>query len=282
MTVPALTFSAPVGRDDAPLLVLGPSLGTSTILWESTLPLLTARYRVTAWDLPGHGASAPADAAFTVGDLADAVAAGIEAIAGAASFRYAGVSLGGATGLELLLRHPDRVRAAAIVASGALLGEPASWHERAAKVRAESTSSIIVSSAGRWFAPGSIARHPELSGRLLHALREADDESYALCCEALAAYDVRDRLGAIEAPVLAVWGEHDRVAPESTAREIADGVSDGQVVRIADAAHLPPAEQPRAVAHALTAFFAARLDSPLDSRLDSSPDSSEIAPQEER
>ena len=251
MTVPALTFTAPVGPEGAPLLVLGPSLGTSTILWETTRPALAERYRVTAWDLPGHGASAATSASFTVGELADAVAASITE----PEFLYAGVSLGGATGLELLLRHPGRVRAAAILASGALLGSPESWAERAAKVRAQSTSSIIIGSAQRWFAEGSIAREPELTGRLLHALQDADDESYALCCEALGAYDVRDRLGRIAAPVLAVWGRHDAVAPEAKAVEIADGVADGRTAVVEDAAHLPPAEQPDATARALRDFF---------------------------
>ncbi len=254
MTVPALRFTEPSGPDGAPLLVLGPSLGTSTILWESTLPLLRERYRVTAWDLPGHGASPAASEPFTVAELADAVADGVRRL-GADRIRYAGVSLGGATGLELLLRHPGLVESAAIVASGAQLGDPDAWHERAGKTRAQSTSSLIVSSGQRWFAPDSIAREPVLSGRLFHALQDADDESYALCCEALAAYDVRDRLGEITAPVVAMWGEDDQVAPEAKAIEIADGVANGRTVRIADAAHLPPAEQPAAVVDALIGFF---------------------------
>lgn len=254
MTVPTLTFTEPVGSAGGELLVLGPSLGTSTILWETVVPLLAARHRVTAWDLPGHGASAPAHASFTVGELADAVADGIRALSDGPAL-YAGVSLGGATGLELALRHPDVVRAAAIVASGAQLGTPESWRDRAAQVRAQSTSSLIVGSAQRWFAPESMAREPVLSGRLLHVLQDADDESYALCCEALAAYDVRAELGRIGMPVLALWGEFDEVAPEGKAQEIVDGVRDGRIGEVKDAAHLPPAEQPAATAEALTRFF---------------------------
>ncbi|BDV31773.1 alpha/beta hydrolase [Microbacterium terricola] len=254
MTVPTLTLTDPVGPADAPLLVLGPSLGTSAILWENTIPALAGQYRVVAWDLPGHGASPAATDAFSVADLADAVAEAVRSL-GADRILYAGVSLGGATGLELLLRHPGLVAAAAIVASGAQLGDPQSWHERAAKVRAESTSSLIVQSGQRWFAPESIAREPELSGRLFHALQDADDESYARCCEALADYDVRSELGEIAVPVLALWGAFDEVAPEPKATEIAAGVRDGRAERIAGAAHLPPAEQPGATASALLAFF---------------------------
>ncbi|MFT4229603.1 MAG: alpha/beta fold hydrolase [Microbacterium sp.] len=255
MTVPVLAFTEPVGPDGGDLLVLGPSLGTSTILWETTLPLVGEGFRVTAWDLPGHGASIPAAEPFTVGELADAVAAGARAL-GAERVLYAGVSLGGATGLELCLRHPGLVRAAAIVASGAQLGDPQAWRDRAAQVRAQSTSTLIVSSAQRWFAPDSMAREPVLSGRLLHVLQDADDESYARCCEALAAYDVRDRLGEIAVPVLALWGEHDLVAPRPKAAEIAGGVRDGRAGEVKGAAHLPPAERPRDTAEALRAFFA--------------------------
>ncbi|MEN2738407.1 alpha/beta fold hydrolase [Microbacterium sp. X-17] len=254
MTAPALALTPPLGPAGAPLLVLGPSLGTSTILWERTLPALRSRFRVAAWDLPGHGASPGASAPFSAADLADAVAASIRAL-GEERTLYAGVSLGGATGLELALRHPDLVAALVVLASGARIGEPSAWRERADLVRRQSTSVLVTPSAERWFAPGSIARLPDLSGRLLHALRDADAESYARCCEALAAYDVRDRLGGIEIPVLALWGEHDGVAPEPRAREVAVGVRDGRAAMIAGVAHLPPAEDAPATAAALAGFF---------------------------
>ncbi|MFC6355913.1 alpha/beta fold hydrolase [Luethyella okanaganae] len=250
MTVPTVALTASVGPAGAPLVVLGSSLGTSTILWEDVVPSLAREYRVVAWDLPGHGASPAVSASFSVGDLADAVVAAV-----GEPFLYAGVSLGGAVGLTLGLRHPALVRRVAILSSGAKLGDPDGWHERAAHVRAQSTSSVIIGSAQRWFAPDSLSRRPGLSGRLLHALQDADDESYALCCEALAAYDVRGQLGEIGIPVLALWGEHDLVAPEEKSVEIASAVGDGRIVEVKDAAHLPPAEQPAATLDALLNFF---------------------------
>ncbi|MFC8680497.1 alpha/beta fold hydrolase [Microbacterium ureisolvens] len=256
MTVPAISLTTPVGpstgsgAESAPLLVLGPSLGTSTLLWDRVIPALAEHYRVVAWDLPGHGAAPAATEPFTIAELADAVAAAV-----GEPFLYAGVSLGGCVGLELLLRHGDRVDAAAIICSGAAIGAAAGWHERAAQVRAQSTSSLIIGSAQRWFAPGSIERDPDLTGRLLHVLQNTDDESYALCCEALADFDVRARLGEIDTPVLAVWGDHDGVTPEASAREIADGVQNGGSVGIPDASHLAPADAPAATAAALQEFF---------------------------
>ncbi|MRH28620.1 alpha/beta fold hydrolase [Microbacterium sp. SYP-A9085] len=256
MTVPSLAVTEPIGPDGAPLLLLGPSLGTSTILWEDVEPALREHWRVAAWDLPGHGASPAATAPFTVDDLADGVAE-VAARLGASRIRYAGVSLGGCVGLALALRHPDLVAGLAILASGAKIGQAEAWHARAAQVRAQSTSSLIIGSAQRWFAPESMTTHPVLTGRLLHALQDADDESYARCCEALATYDVRGRLGEIAAPVLAVWGAHDQVTPEASAREVADGVRDGRAAGIADGSHLLPAEQPEQVIRLLADFFGA-------------------------
>jgi 3-oxoadipate enol-lactonase len=252
--IPVIAATEPVGPADAPVLLLGPSLGTSTILWDPVAPALASAHRVVRWDLPGHGTAPAAHEPFSVGDLADALAALIRDL-GAGPVHYAGVSLGGAAGLELLLRHPDLVASAAILCSGAVIATPQSWTDRAAKVRAESTSAMIIGSAQRWFAPDGLARHPEHTGRLLHSLQDADDESYALCCDALAAYDVRDRLGEIAAPVLAVWGADDQVTPEASAREIAAGVQRGLAVGIPGASHLAPADDPAAVIALLTDFF---------------------------
>lgn len=254
MTAVTLTATEPTGTADAPLVLLGPSLGTSTVLWDAAAPTLDARFRTARWDFPGHGASAPASGPFTMDDLADGVADVIARL-GARRVHYVGVSLSGCVGLALLLRHPDVVDRAVICCSGAVIGTPDGWSERAAQVRAQSTSSLIIGAAERWFAPGSVAAHPEHTGRILHVLQDTDDESYARCCEALGAFDVRRRLGAVANPVLAVWGGYDQTTPEASARQIADGVQNGRARGIPDASHLAPVDAPDTVAALVTAFF---------------------------
>jgi 3-oxoadipate enol-lactonase len=254
MTVPRIAITKPSGADGAPLIVLGPSLGTSTILWDSTARLMRQNFRVAAFDIPGHGSSPAATDVFTVGEIAFGLLDGLDEL-GEKTFHYAGVSLGGAVGMELLLSQPHRVRSAAIICSGAKIGTTDSWVERAVTVRSQGTAALVVPSASRWFAPGSIERHPEDTGRLLHTLRDADDNSYALCAEALALYDVRAHLDTITTPVLAVWGEHDMVTPEANSMEIANGVRNGTIARVENAAHLAPVEQPEAVAALLIDHF---------------------------
>ena len=255
MTVPQLVATAADSASDAPLLILGPSLGTAGgVLWSTTIPLLRDRFRIVSWDLPGHGVSPKATAPFTIRDLAEGVVAILDDLGAEHAF-YAGVSIGGGTGLQLALDHPDRFDKVAIICSGYRFATPESWHERAAQVRAQSTSSLVVASAQRWFAPGRMAADPVTSGMILHNLRDADDESYALACEALAQFDLEPRLGDITIPVLDVWGDKDPTVAWETALKVASTVPQGAAVAIQDAAHLATVDQPKATAEALIDFL---------------------------
>ena len=283
--------------DGLPLLVVGPSIGTSvTALWSSCADRLAGRFHMVGWDLPGHGRSATTHEPFTMADLAAAVSdivdkivlrhsaqppvlrqaqdtllraqdtypepracrrAGCRFFAGSGTlpFFYAGDSVGGAVGLQLLLDAPDRIAAAVIISSGAKIGDADGWTERADLVRAVGTPALVEGSVRRWFAPGFLDRDPATATALLHSLQDADRFGYAGVCGALATFDVRDRLGEIKQPVLVATGESDEATPIILGQEIAAGVRGGRFVAIEQAAHLPPAEQPAAVADLLTAFF---------------------------
>jgi 3-oxoadipate enol-lactonase len=210
--------------------------------------LLGNDYDVVAWDLPGHGVSPAATETFDVAALADAVVDLVDSIAPGETFHYAGVSLGGAVGLQLGIKHGERLKSLSIQNSGAKIGTPEGWLERAETVRTQGTPVMIQGSAQRWFAPGYMDREPEFSSRLLHALRDADRFSYAFCCEALASFDVRSQLGSIRVPTQVIAGAVDGVATPAMADEVAAGITAGggtaTAVTLEGVAHLAPAEAP--------------------------------------
>jgi len=252
-----------LGSADAakPLLVLGPSLGTSaTALWSRAAETLTNNFHVVAWDLPGHGTSPPATESFTVAELARGVLALVDDVLAergepGASFAYAGDSVGGAVGIQLLLDHPGRIESATLLCTGARIGTPEGWMERADLVRSSGTPLMVDRSAARWFGPGFIERNPEVTTGLLHSLQDADRFSYAWTCEALASFDVRARLSEITVPVLAVAGTFDEPTPVESVRQIADDVTNGRLV-VLNVAHLAPAERPTDVARLISAHSA--------------------------
>ena len=254
MTVPAVTEALLGGDRSLPLLVLGPSLGTSVhAVWDQAAQALGRSFHVVAWDLPGHGHSQPATDAFTVAELSEGVLSLVDKVLvergePGGSFAYVGVSAGGAVGLQLLIDHPGRITAATLLCTGALIGSPEGWAERAALVRAGGTSAVVEGSAQRWFAPGFIDRQPEVAAGLLGSLQGADAASYAWTCEALAGFDVRDLLGTVTTPVLAVAGAADAVTPVHSLQEISTGVRRGRLVVLDGVAHLASAEAPAEVA----------------------------------
>ncbi|MDX6372901.1 MAG: 3-oxoadipate enol-lactonase / 4-carboxymuconolactone decarboxylase, partial [Nocardioidaceae bacterium] len=226
-------------------LVLGPSIGTSAdACWGACAALLRDELEVVAWELPGHGADrGPVAEDLTVEDLAARVLAQVDG-----PFLYAGDSVGGQVGLQLLLDAPDRVLGAVLCCTGAKIGDADMWRDRIAQVRASGTASLVTASAQRWFAPDFVDREPERASAMLHSLRDASDDGYVAVCEALAAYDARERLGDVAAPVVAVAGAHDPVCPPDLLRELADGVQHGRLVVLDDVAHQAPAEAPEEVA----------------------------------
>ncbi|KAF4409876.1 MULTISPECIES: 3-oxoadipate enol-lactonase [Streptomyces] len=258
MTAPRAPHHRLDGPESAPPLILGPSLGTSLAVWQPQLPGLTRGHRVLRWDLPGHGGS-PADLLpgeeATVGRLAGLVLAAADR-QGWDRFGYAGISLGGAVGAYLAAHHPERVEALAVVCSSARFGEPSGWHDRARLVRERGTAPLLETAPGRWFAdPAATARTP-WGATVLDDLAETDPRGYAACCEALAGYDLRDRLAGIAAPTLVVAGRDDPATPPPHARELADGIPGADLLELARAAHLAGIERPAAVTAALAAHFA--------------------------
>jgi 3-oxoadipate enol-lactonase / 4-carboxymuconolactone decarboxylase len=169
-------------------------------------------------------------------------------IAPEAPFHYAGDSIGGAVGLQLLLSAPGRLSSAALLCTGAVIGRPGDWAARAATVRASGTDAVVELARQRWFAAGFIDRRPDVAAALLDALRDTDDESYAQACEALADFDVTDRLAEITTPVLAIAGAEDVPTPPECLQRIASGVKDGRLVVLDRVGHLAPAEAPERVA----------------------------------
>jgi 3-oxoadipate enol-lactonase / 4-carboxymuconolactone decarboxylase len=245
---PRITGTDFGGPHGAPLLLLGPSLGTSAItLWGKAARLLTARFRVIAWDLPGHGGT-PAAAPFTIGDLAAGVLALVDDLSPGSTFHYAGDSVGGCVGLQLLLDAPQRITAATLLCSGAKIGDPDGWRQRAESVRASGTAGIVTASAERWFGPGFTDREPATASALLDALRDTDAQGYAHVCAALADFDATARLGDITAPVLCIAGTDDVATPPEMLQRIAAGVKDGRMMVLDGVGHLAPAEAPERVA----------------------------------
>ncbi|AQA14694.1 MULTISPECIES: 4-carboxymuconolactone decarboxylase [Streptomyces] len=247
------------GPEDGPVLVLGPSLGTTWHMWDRQIPELSHHWRVLRFDLPGHG-GAPAHPAASVAELATRLLATLDQL-GVERFGYAGCSIGGAIGAELALRHPHRVGSLALVSASPRFGSADSFRQRGVVVRTNGLDPIARATPERWFTPDFAAAQPAIVDWAVQMVRTTDPGCYIAACEALAAFDVRAELSRIGVPTLVVAGADDQVTPPADARVLVAGIADARLALVPGASHLTPVEQPMAVTDLLVRHFSSSWQS---------------------
>ncbi|WP_455680164.1 bifunctional 3-oxoadipate enol-lactonase/4-carboxymuconolactone decarboxylase PcaDC [Streptomyces rubiginosohelvolus] len=241
------------GPEDAPVLVIGPSLGTTWHMWDRQIPELSQHWRIFRYDLPGHG-GAPAHAAASVAELGDRLLATLDGL-GVQRFGYAGCSIGGAVGADLALRHPHRVASLALVASSPRFGTADEFRQRGVIVRTNGLEPMARTAPERWFTPGFAAAQPAIVEWAVQMVRTTDPGCYIAACEALAAFDIRGALGRIGVPTLVLVGAEDQVTGPAEARTLVAGIPDARLALVPGASHLAPVEQPAAVSDLLLMHF---------------------------
>ncbi|MFC4467597.1 4-carboxymuconolactone decarboxylase [Streptomyces xiangluensis] len=241
------------GPEQAPVLILGPSLGTTWHMWDRQVPELMKHWRVFRFDLPGHG-GAPAYPAGSVNDLADRLLGTLDAL-GVQRFGYAGCALGGAIGTELALRHPERVASLALIAASPRFGTADEFRQRGVIVRTNGLDPIARTSPERWFTTGFAAAQPAITEWAVQMVRTTDPGCYIAACEALASFDVRPELGRVGVPTLVLVGSDDQVTGPAEARTLVAGIPDARLAVVPGASHLVPVEQPAAVTDLLVRHF---------------------------
>ncbi|SCK44335.1 4-carboxymuconolactone decarboxylase [Streptomyces sp. WMMB 714] len=241
------------GPDDAPVLVLGPALGTTWHMWDRQIPELSRNWRVLRFDLPGHG-GAPARSADSAKVLAERLLATLDSL-GVNRFGYVGCSIGGAVGIQLGLQARDRVSSLALVSASPRFGTADAWRQRGVVVRTNGLDPIARSTPDRWFTPGFVAAQPAIVEWAVQMVRTTDPGCYIAACEVLAAFDVRQDLGRIGVPTLVMAGAEDQATPPADARALVAGIPDARLAIVPGASHLTPVEQPGAVTELLIRHF---------------------------
>ncbi|QSR30752.1 3-oxoadipate enol-lactonase [Nocardioides sp. S5] len=238
------------GPEDAPVVVLSNSLGSTTSMWDAQADELADQFRVVRYDTRGHGASPVPPGPYDIDDLVDDVVALLDTL-GVERAHFVGLSLGGMTGMRLAARHPECVDRLVVLCTGARLDPSSAWHDRAASVRANGTGFVAEAVVARWFTAPYLEANPDTRAAHEAVVAATPAEGYASCCEVIATMDLRSDLRDIAAPTLAIAGADDPATPPAHLEAIAEGVKDGRLLVVAGAAHLANAEQPQTITSAI-------------------------------
>lgn len=229
-----------------PTLVFIHGSGQESCFWQAQVDGLTDVANTIAVDLPGHGNS-DGDGFRQVSDFARSVMGFIDAVNAPAPIPC-GLSLGGAIALHLLIHNGNRLRAGILANTGARL-----------KVLPAIIETI----------QDNYDRH--LTGLINFAVAQSNQADEDICRRVLAsstagpvvtandfracdAFDVMDRVSAINLPVLVLSAVYDALTPVKYADWMASNIPGARHVTLDGAGHMSPIEQPEAFNQAILRF----------------------------
>ena len=234
------------GPSDAPLLVLGNSLGTTQAMWDPLRAALGDTFRIFTFDLPGHAAVETDE--FSFNDIVERSAETLDS-AGVVNATFCGVSLGGALGVAIAARYPAMVTRLVIINAPIRQSSAQFWIDRAEIADRDGLGSFSSTLADRWFGPAS---DPALVERVVADFGMIPPRGYAQACRALAALDITADAARVGAPTLVVRGADDVAVPAENALELAATIAGAEMRTLEGAAHLLPVDHARELATLVT------------------------------
>lgn len=236
-----------LGAANKPLLVLAHPLGMTQGIWDDMLPALLEDFQVLTWDLPGHGASSawPEDSqTIEAEDLAQE-ALTLASRAGASKFHFAGTSIGGVIGQQLLSQHSDNLLSATLTNTGPVIGTAEAWQQRSADVMQQGLIAMAEGIVPRWFGPRACEHNPALVPGWRVQLGRTDKRSYALLCEMLGRCNFSQAFkGKTLPPVNVIAGTDDVATPPASLEALSSALGVAAPLVWENVGHVPAVECP--------------------------------------
>ena len=242
-----------------PDVVLLHGWGMNGDVWEGILPALTARYRTTIVDLPGHGRSMNSLDDYNLPNLARTIAAAIPQKA-----IVVGWSLGGMVASQLALDNPAQVTKLILVASAPQFVRDTSWpdgtDDTMLKGFADELTQNYQQTIKRFIAIQALGSdHAREQQRTLRerVFRHGQPQAAALegGLDILRSANLRPQLANINCPTLFIAGEMDSLFRPAAAQRAQGLMTDADLSVIDKAGHAPFLSHPDEFLQSLTRFI---------------------------
>lgn len=256
----------------APLIVLSNSILTHWAIWDGFVTEFlkkdgNKKYRIVRYLTRGRSAKC-GDEKITVDLLGRDVIALLDALRVPQAEAVIGVSLGGATALNVALNYPERVKSfiACDTSAASPAGNAKAWGERIHMAEATGASNsegdrivgddLAEATTRRWFVPENY-EDPAMAAKFESVKEMVGNnslEGFAKSVEALWEYDMSGKLEGCRVKAGIFVGAKDGALPASM-EKLAGQIQGAKFVKIENAGHLPMVEQPEVVAEEVTKFL---------------------------
>ena len=253
-----------------PALIFVHGLGGNVTHFEHLLPDLARDHRIVGLDLVGFGASAKPDRRYDVDFLVEHLLTFL-AERGVERTTLVGHSMGGTICLAAALSRPEMVEALVLIGAACLAPLPR-WIRLGSRLvlHAQVLNPVLKRSYDRIldnvfvdspeanpyvrnFRVASLADEPGMPHLLPH-LRDFARVSASVCRD-LVQRDYSSRLHELKMPVLALWGDSDKLVTAPSVAEALTRIPRLRRAVIPRAGHLPMVERPAEVLDQIRAFL---------------------------
>ena len=215
---------------------------------------LASHFTVIAYDQRDSGGTRNPPVPYGLGDLADDLAALIEAL-GFARAHVFGTSFGGAIAQVAAVRRPARIDRL-VLASTFRVGVPVAsinpeGFARFVELRA-GLPETLPAFAEYFFTPSYLAAHPRVLSILSDNRRDAGQRDRR---RAVLARPIELSLGEISAPTLVLAGQDDRLIPPAHTLSLAREIAGARTGVVEGVGHVGTIEDPATVAAEVIAFL---------------------------
>jgi 3-oxoadipate enol-lactonase len=246
------------GDPHNPTIIFTHSLVWDREMFSETIARLVDAYHIINLDQHGHGESGYR-ASFTLEEMAEDYAALLDAL-NYDRVHWAGLSMGGMTGMRLALAHPQKIKSLILMDTSSrpeMVERRENYLLLASAMRAGMGGTVADAVLPFFFAPGTFTEQPDLIARY-RAKLQAERDHEGIYQAAMAVFnrgDITEQLDKINVPALVIVGEHDNATPPDRARLIAERLPNARLTVIPNAAHLSATEQPTLVAATVREFL---------------------------
>jgi pimeloyl-ACP methyl ester carboxylesterase len=225
----------------APHLILVHGAGGNHQFWGRAIRNLRAA-STYALDLPGHGRSS-GTGRWSIADYASFIVDFMDSLRLEQAI-ICGHSMGGATAIQMVLGHSQRVSGLVLVGTGARLRVlPAILDGTLSSF--EDTIRLICEYA---YSPNASAQLVQQGQRqMLNVAPQTVHDDFAACN----AFDVMERVGEIRCPTLVICGTKDALTPPKYAAFLAERIAGAELKLVEGAGHMVMIEEPNLVAGAI-------------------------------
>ena len=230
-------------------LILIPYLSADHACYAFQVAEYAKHFTCISLDLRGTGETDKTGGSDTTEDLADDVAAFMEALE-ISRAHVSGLSLGGAIGMWLAAKHPEMV---------ASLSLHSTWPKTDAYMKSViqslqhtargmgSVAEMVILALFPWcFTPEFYAAKPDYIAQLAAFVRSRPAqslESFLQQSNAVMGHDVEAELGRITAPTLITFGRHDAATSTRFADRLQKGIQNSELMIFEGSSHAPIYEQ---------------------------------------